>query len=151
MPLSDVQVLPRSLLTYIVFLSPVLQVLGTRKKLSFDLCERLEFKAIQASQTEAWQLLTTPGSTASLVVEAFLKAKLMPLAAKDAEYYNENRPLGETIQEAVEVVAILDGWVDGLRAVAEGMTQPLDDLLSSTEPVVLNGGSVGSSQICHDT
>ena len=43
-------------------------------------------------------------------VDGYLEAKLHPLTAKETTHYNENGPLGEAIQEAVAIAAILDAW-----------------------------------------
>ena len=52
------------------------------------------------------------------VVEAFLADKLGSLTSHEPEYYNDNGPLGDAIQEAVALASILDGWPKGLVQLA---------------------------------
>ena len=83
-------------------------------------CERLADKARLEAQSAAWDTLRvvqekTPSVPA---VEAYLAQRLMPLAQEDASHYNENRPLGEAIQEAVARAEIAAGWPGELRALA---------------------------------
>ncbi len=47
-------------------------------------------------------------------MQAFLGDKLGSLTSREPEYYNENGPLGDAIQEAVALASILDGWPKGL-------------------------------------
>ena len=102
-------------------------------------CERLAEKARFEAQSAAWDALrpvaveegeeedegatsTAPGSAVDTpsvpAVEAFLAQRLLPLAQKDASHYNENRPLGDAIQEAVARAEIAASWPEELRVLA---------------------------------
>ena len=102
-------------------------------------CERLADKARFEAQSAAWDALrpvaveegeeedegatsTAPGSAVDTpsvpAVEAFLAQRLLPLAQKDASHYNENRPLGDAIQEAVARAEIAASWPEELRVLA---------------------------------
>ena len=85
------------------------------------MCDQLAVKARHEAQGDAWNVLRKKDDmgTVQLAVDAFLNERLMPLALKDAEHYNENGPLGEAIREAVAVAQILSGWPQGLQALAE--------------------------------
>ena len=93
------------------------QVLGKRRKVVVDMCEQLAAKAQLVAQSEEWILLHGSDKAATgapLAVQTFLKERLMSLADEEEEYYNENTTLGDAIQEAAAVAAILTEWPQGL-------------------------------------
>ena len=89
------------------------QVLSKRRKVVEDMCEQLAIKARHAAQLDEW------GTLPSDAVDAFLEDRLMPVAKREPEHYNDNAPLGSAIQEAVAMADILDGWPNELKALAE--------------------------------
>ena len=116
------------------------QVLGKRRKVVGDMCAQLEVKARQIAQSSEWRVLSEVGG--SRMVEDFVKAKLLPLAEKEPEHYNDNAPLGSAIQEAVNVAGILDGWAGGIEALVQKLGRTVQELVQSTKPVVLRKSGV---------
>jgi hypothetical protein len=114
------------------------EVIGKRQKVVRDMCNRLEDKAMQVARSDKWSVV--PDAVG--VVKRFLEGKLLPLAEKEAEHYNDNAPLGSAIQEAVNVAGILDGWVDGIEALVQTLGRTVQELVQSTEPVVLRESGV---------
>ena len=118
------------------------QVLGKRGKLVHDMCSQLASRAAHAArQQEEWSMLrqrqeegdaaaakTSAGGTsvgvgtvgdaqaAPKAVARFLEERLMPLASRPAEHYNENAGLGRAITGAVEVAELVASWPRGLAA-----------------------------------
>ena len=90
------------------------QVLSKRRKVVEDMCEQLAIRARHAAQLDEWAILLP-----SKAVDAFLDERLMPVAKREPEHYNDNAPLGSAIQEAVAMTDILDGWPNKLKALAE--------------------------------
>jgi hypothetical protein len=109
------------------------KVLSKRRNVVADMCVQLADKTrAEARRSDAWAALRAPESDAvPAAVEAFLAARLMPLAARAPQHYNDNKPLGSVIQEAVAVAEILTGWPDGLRAVAKETGVTIEGLMSS--------------------
>ena len=92
----------------------------------------------------ATALATPPPGGVEAVVETFLDSKLGALTSREPEYYNENGPLGDAIQEAVALASILDGWPRGLLHLAERQGVPCRDgptsLLRSAEATFTPAG-----------
>ena len=99
------------------------EVLGKRRKVVKDMCDQLAVKERHDAQGESWRVLRTAGEDDTKpvpqAVELFIEKRLMPLATKDPSFYNENAPLGQAIGEAVAVADILEGWPEGMKALAE--------------------------------
>ena len=74
--------------------------------------------AAEASLPELEVLARPPVGGITGVVETFLADKLGSLTSHEPEYYNDNGPLGDAIQEAVALASILDGWPKGLMQLA---------------------------------
>lgn len=104
----------------------VWQVLGKRRKVVQDMCEQVAIKVRQQAQGKEWKLLLpdqgegSPSSDGTVpAVEKFLKDALMPIAEKEPEVYNDNKPLGKAIEEAVALADLVNGWPAEVRALAE--------------------------------
>ena len=100
------------------------------------MCNQLAVKARHAAQTDKWAVLRTKDDEVP-AVEAFLKERLMTLAEREAEHYNDNGPLGDAIQEAVALADILDRWPQELHTLSEAVGATAEALLTSPEPVSL--------------
>jgi hypothetical protein len=118
------------------------QVLGKRQKVVGDMCAQLAVKARQIAESDEWQVLSASEVSAARMVEDFLKAKLLPLAQKEPDHYNDNAPLGSAIQEAVNMTDILDGWASGLVGLAEKLGRTEKELVESAEPLALRDSGV---------
>ena len=118
------------------------QVLGKRQKVVGDMCAQLAVKARQIAESDEWQVLSASEVSAARMVEDFLKAKLLPLAQKEPDHYNDNAPLGSAIQEAVNMADILDGWASGLVGLAEKLGRTKKELVESAEPLALRDSGV---------
>eukprot|EP00966_Prymnesium_polylepis_P106897 2475317-Prymnesium_polylepis.1 len=103
------------------------------------MCNQLALKAQQKAQSEEWAVLHASDDDKGVpaVVEMFLKEKLMSLAEKEVEHYNENQELGEAIQEAVLLADVLDGWPQGLHELSGLMRVKVEGLVRSAEPFLL--------------
>ena len=112
-------------------------MLGKRKKVVSDMCEQLAARVTQNAQSQEWKLLQTSDAEPVKVVEKFLDVKLKPLSDKDPQFYNENKPLGQAIQEAVEMADILSSWPAGLAAIAQKLETPVEQLAQSAEESVV--------------
>ena len=124
------------------------QVLGKRRKVVSDMCAQLAVKARQIAQSDEWQVLSATEVSAAQVVEDFVKAKLLPLAEKEPEHYNDNAPLGSAIQEAVNMADILDGWAKGLVGLTEKLGRTAEELVQSAEPSALRDSRVRTVEHC---
>jgi len=121
------------------------QVLGKRQKVVADMCGQLEVKARQVASSDEWSALPGVPDAACL----FLKERLQPLAAGEAEQYNENAPLGEAIAEAVAVADDLGRWLGGLADLAKLLNaESVGSLVQSSEAVVLANTEVTRSVVC---
>ena len=121
-------------------------MLSKRRKVVADMCQQLAVKARQVALSDEWDALRgedEPKDGVPVAVESFLKERLLSLAEKEPDHYNENAPLGDAIQEAVAVADILDGWPQELRALSEkvGATSA-EALVRSREALVLPDGKV---------
>ena len=154
------------------------QVLGKRQKLVADMCEQLALKARRAVEKDAaWAALrvSPPDPDAPSVdderasggaaysrrqsdaatlrtqaaVEAFLEAKLMPVAEKPSTHYNENKPLSHAITEAVAAAEILEAWPTALPALAAALDTTPAALQLSTEPARLPSGSTVTAELAY--
>ena len=82
-------------------------------------------------------------------VEAFLQAKLMPVADKPSTHYNENEPLSRAITEAVAAAEILEAWPTALPALAAALDTTPEALQLSAAPVVLPKDATVSAQLAY--
>ena len=83
------------------------------------MCDQLANKARQ--EVQGWNELLISGETGPVpqVVDRFLTERLMPIGSKAAEHYNENKPLGDAIREAVAVGQLVKGWPEDLQALCK--------------------------------
>ena len=83
------------------------------------MCDQLANKARQ--EVQGWNELLISGETGPVpqVVDRFLTERLMPIGSKAAEHYNENKPLGDAIREAVAVGQLAQGWPEDLQALCQ--------------------------------
>ena len=107
------------------------QVVGKRRKVVIDMCEQLAIKARAEAQSDEWALLRS-------AADAFLKERLVPIADKEPEHFNNNKPLGDAIQEAVGLANTLAGWPKELAAVRDATrTKTVETLVHSKEAIAL--------------
>ena len=94
------------------------QIIGKRRKVVSDMCDQLKEAALREANAEEWALLcrevkdersrgcqsqqlASEAPAAPQAVDAFLSARIMPLAREHPDHYNQNGPLGAAIGEAV--------------------------------------------------
>ena len=113
------------------------------------MCEQLATRALRDAQGEQWRALASGAKAVPRPVVEFVEAKLMPLAQKESEHYNENGPLGDAIQEAVKVADIVNAWPSKLSALATKLGVTVEELVQSKDPMhieVVTRPKVGDSQ-----
>ena len=83
------------------------------------MCEQIADKVRQEAQD--WNELRISGDTGRVphVVNRFLHERLMAIASKAAEHYNEDGPLGDAIHDAVAVGQLANCWSEELRILCQ--------------------------------
>ena len=93
-----------------------------------ELVARLH-KSVQ--EDDAWSALRMSCEPAA-AIDAFVKAKCVPLTKQPAEAFADNAPLSEALRQLCGMCDELEQWPGGVGALAQMQSSPLDLFLQST-------------------